>query len=709
MVSIDSIKEQIQKTYRQLIKSRSLTPRYGQRQMIAQITNELSKSENLESDAPICVIEAGTGTGKTLAYLISSIPLAKNYGHKVIISTATIALQEQVVLKDIPEILSSSEMSFTYAIAKGRRRYLCLSKLHMLLSGQDSLMALADLHDSDISDYLSSESELYESMLSKLESGSWHGDRDDWDSPVADKVWMPLTADRFQCTGQKCNYFRDCSFYKARDALDKVDCIVSNHDLVLTDLVMGGGAILPEPEKCFYIFDEAHHLPAKSNNHFSEFSNITGTQGWLEGLVKDFSQLRRHDFLNEKEHAVISDILNKLMKSLENMSPILEQFFDLKESINSYENKTLYTFHGGGVTDEICKMAEIIETYFSRFIAHLEVINENLMSLLDELPSPELKELIEAWCSNLGKILERANSNYSLWASYARVDSEQKPPRARWLTLTEVENNFEISLYSSPVLAAENLQEYLWVKCAGAVLTSATLSALGNFEMLNLKAGLPPHSTYLRIPSPFDFKNAAVFSVPKLNCEPSDSDNHTRLLTKAIPKLLSLTVGALMLFSSRKQMQDVRQCLSEQWQDLVLCQDDYTKSELLKYHRKRIDEGKGSIIFGLASFAEGVDLPGKYCESVLIAKIPFSLPNDPIEMTLASWIERHGQNPFMVLSVPEAAFKLVQASGRLIRNEYDKGRITLFDERIVNKRYGKMILNSLPPYRKEIFLEDLSD
>ena len=260
MVSIDSIKEQIQTTYRELIKSRRLTPRYGQRQMIAQITNELSKSENSESNAPICVIEAGTGTGKTLAYLISSIPLAKNYGHKVIISTATIALQEQVVLKDIPEILSSSEMSFTYAIAKGRRRYLCLSKLHMLLSGQDSLMALADFQDSNISDYLSSESELYESMLSKLKSGSWHGDRDDWDSPLADKVWMPLTADRFQCTGQKCNYFRDCSFYKARDALDKVDCIVSNHDLVLTDLVMGGGAILPEPEKCFYIFDEAHHL-----------------------------------------------------------------------------------------------------------------------------------------------------------------------------------------------------------------------------------------------------------------------------------------------------------------------------------------------------------------------------------------------------------------------------------------------------------------
>ena len=472
---------------------------------------------------------------------------------------------------------------------------------------------------------------------------------------------------------------------------------------------MGGGAILPEPEKCFYVFDEAHHLPVKSNNHFTEFSNIKGTQGWLEGLVKEFSQLKRHDFLAEEEYVVISGVLSNLIESFENISPVLEKVFDSEDSRNSYENKTLYTFHGGSVTDEISHMAENFETYFSRFIAHLEVISENLISLLDERPLPELKQLIEAWCANLGQILERANSNCSLWASYARVDSEEKPPKARWLTLTEVENSFEISLYSSPILAAENLKKYLWEKCAGAVLTSATLSALGNFEMLNLRAGLPSNSTYLRIQSPFDFKNSVIFSVPRLNCEPSDSDNHTRLLARAIPKLLSLTGGALMLFSSRKQMQDVLQCLSTQWRDLVLCQDDYTKTELLKYHRQRIDSGKGSIIFGLASFAEGVDLPGKYCENVLIAKIPFSLPNDPIEMTLASWIERHGQNPFMTLSVPDAAFKLVQACGRLIRNECDKGRITLFDERIVNKRYGKIILNSLPPYRKEIYLEDFSD
>ena len=180
-MSIESIKDQIQFTYRQLIKSQSLIPRYGQRQMIAQITNEMSKVQDPEVDTPICVIEAGTGPGKTLAYLLASLPLAKSYGYKVVISTATIALQEQVVFKDIPEILSGSDISFSYTIAKGRKRYLCLSKLHMLLSGQDSLMALADLHGESITDLLTTETELYESMLTKLESGVWHGDRDKWE------------------------------------------------------------------------------------------------------------------------------------------------------------------------------------------------------------------------------------------------------------------------------------------------------------------------------------------------------------------------------------------------------------------------------------------------------------------------------------------------------------------------------------------------
>ena len=150
-------------------------------------------------------------------------------------------------------------------------------------------------------------------------------------------------------------------------------------------------------------------------------------------------------------------------------------------------------------------------------------------------------------------------------------------------------------------------------------------------------------------------------------------------------------------------MLDVMRLLQEEWRDLVLCQDDFQKIQLIKYHSALIDTGKGSIIFGLSSFAEGIDLPGKYCTHVLIAKIPFAVPNDPIEMTLSAWVEQQGMNAFMTLAVPDAAFRLMQASGRLLRSETDTGRITLFDERIVNKSYGKQILDSLPPYRREIF------
>jgi ATP-dependent DNA helicase DinG len=280
-------------------------------------------------------------------------------------------------------------------------------------------------------------------------------------------------------------------------------------------------------------------------------------------------------------------------------------------------------------------------------------------------------------------------------------------PWARWLALQDSGNALDISLSCSPVLAASTLQEKLWRVCAGAVLTSATLSALGKFDVLQMRAGLPERTRYHRIASPFDYGKAASFIVPKLHCDPGNAQQHTDAIIRLLPRVLDRQEGALMLFSSRRQMQDVLEGLPREWREIILCQDDYQKAQLLKFHRQRIDRGDPSIIFGLASFAEGVDLPGKYCEHVLIAKIPFAVPNDPIEATLAQWIEQRGGNAFMSLSVPEAAFKLVQAAGRLLRNETDTGRITLFDERIVSKFYGAAIFDSMPPYRREIFPAEL--
>lgn len=703
----DEVKARIQSVYRQLLKSRELTPRYGQRQMIAEIANTLGVlASDAEQPAPVCVIEAGTGTGKTLAYLLAVIPLAQALDMKVVVATATVALQEQVTLKDIPELLQGSDLQFRYALAKGRGRYVCLSKLDMLLQGNDSMQALMDLYGEELlNDSQGGDRALYEKMLESLSAGEWQGDRDDWPQPVSDADWLPVTVDNAQCMGPKCSNFRSCCFYQARDSMDKADCIIANHDLVLADLALGGGVILPDPAESIYIFDEAHHLPLKSNNHFASFTRIKASSAWLERTEPMLVRLQHDGLMKQSQQESLQVLIRAAREGLDAAYVLLEQTVAELESIDRYENRAQHAFKLGVVPAAIQDIAANLANLFTRLHAGLLDIAADLKLGMEEGADGKRRLLAEHWFPLIGSNCKRAEACQALWLSYAASDPAGKAPYARWLSMNENGAFPDIALSSSPVLAAENLQQRLWQSCAGAVLTSATLSALGAFDMLTLRAGLPENTRYLSIPSPFDFNNNAVLRIPRMHCDPSQTEAHTDYIAKALPKLLQPDSAALMLFSSRRQMQDVMQLLPREWQDRVLCQDDYQKAQLLKYHRQRVDKGEGSLIFGLASFAEGVDLPGKYCTHVLIAKIPFAVPNDPIEMTLSDWIEQQGKNAFMTLAVPDAAFRLVQASGRLLRSESDTGQITLFDERLVNRRYGTAILDSLPPYRRDLLCD----
>lgn len=703
----DEVKNDIQSAYRQLLKSRELTPRYGQRLMIAEIAKTLSSlAAEDSSEPPICVVEAGTGTGKTLAYVLAVLPLAKALDYKVVIATATVALQEQVVYKDLPEIMAGSELAFSYSLAKGRGRYLCLAKLDMLLRGNDSMQAMMDLYSEELDDPSAGDHALYEKMLEELSAGKWKGDRDDWKSALSDTDWKPVTVDNAQCMGSKCAHFRNCCFYQARDSMDKADCIVGNHDLVLADLALGGGVILPEPKKCIYIFDEAHHLPLKSRNHFSAFTRIKMSSSWLERAETLSLGLQKDGFVDAASQKSLQELLRSTREQLDHAWLLLEQILQSSDQADGYDNRIQHAFKLGVVPTEIQSLAEDLENQYSRIASVFKGISDELKEAMEEGGDVKRRQLAEQWFPLIGSQLKRAEANLDLWESYAVSDPEDKAPYARWLSHNSNENFTDIGLSSSPVLAADNLQQRLWENCAAAVLTSATLSALGNFDMLKMRAGLPEHTHYLRILSPFDFAGCASLVIPKMNCDPSDFERHTQAIVKALPEMVDTSAASLMLFSSRRQMQEVMQLLPAEWGELILCQDDFQKSQLLKYHRQRVDKGEGSVIFGLSSFAEGVDLPGEYCTHVLIAKIPFAVPNDPIEMTLSEWIEQKGLNPFMTLAVPDAAFRLVQASGRLLRNENDSGKITLFDERIVNRRYGKTILDSMPPYRREIFQDE---
>ena len=256
----DNIKGDIQTAYRQFLRERELTPRYGQKLMIATIANTLSAIEtddqgNRMGDQPhLCVIEAGTGTGKTLAYLLAALPIALALEKTLVISTATIALQEQIVHKDLPEVEKHTGLSFSFTLAKGRGRYLCLSKLERILlnTATDQGVSGSLFGDMGADDPLPVSEEalpVYRTMVDALAAGEWDGDRDNWPTEIEQSIWTPVTTNYHQCTGRQCTNVSTCSFFKAREDMDDHTCIVANHDLVLADLVLGGGAILPPPRR----------------------------------------------------------------------------------------------------------------------------------------------------------------------------------------------------------------------------------------------------------------------------------------------------------------------------------------------------------------------------------------------------------------------------------------------------------------------------
>ncbi len=714
----DDVKQAIQQAYSRFLEVNDWQPRLGQRQMIAEIARTLG---NIASDAEghrdesadnahICVVEAGTGTGKTIAYCLATIPIAKKLEKTLVISTATVALQEQIVYKDLPAISRHADLPFDFALAKGRSRYLCPAKLDTQLedASHDPTLALYPDEVPLVND--AQTTELFHSMAGEMAAGKWDGDRDSWPRHIEQSDWVKVTTDHNQCAGRRCAYISQCPFFKARDTLQGVDVVVANHDLVLADLSLGGGAILPEPEQALYVFDEGHHLADKAINHFAFHGRVQGTVKWLQQSGKSLASMA-------KVVGVIGSVGQQLEKITEitdaTQSSLLQAYHWLEDSIDfdsgddgQYQRSRRFRFPFGVVPDELQQQAEILSQQFLRLAGLWADVVEQLKDALDDDFTGTPKHEIELWYPAAGLSQARADSAFGLWRSFATPDEAGDLPTARWVALRDgsgenASGNIDFELCSSPIQSAHTLSDTLWKRAYGAVVTSATLTALNSFDRFCRQSGTPANASYLTIPSPFDFSRA-VFCIPPLQVEPSDTKGHTDALVGFLQDHVDSQSGCLVLFSSRRQMEDVFYGLDRDWQKRILLQGDLSKQEMINEHKKRVDAGEGSVLFGLASFAEGVDLPGDYCRHVVIAKIPFAVPDDPVEEALAEWVEQGGGNAFMEISVPDAAMKLVQACGRLLRNENDSGTITLLDKRIVSKRYGKMMLESLPPFTRQL-------
>ncbi|MGI9286318.1 MAG: ATP-dependent DNA helicase DinG [Pseudomonadales bacterium] len=701
----DELKKTIQAAYSNWLTSHGFSARYGQRLMIADIANILAQdvSDNHDSER-ICVVEAGTGIGKTVAYILAAIPIARALNKKLVIATATVALQEQLVLKDLPDLIQHSGLEFSFSLAKGRGRYLCLSKLDgVLKGGQQQTEFFAPYPDEGPGQNHPPALQLYENMLQTFLRGDWNGDRDDWSEPVDDRDWRVLTSDRSQCHNRRCSFVGECCFFQARDKMDDVDCVVTNHDLVLADLVLGGGAILPAPQDSIYIFDEAHHLSHKAVQHFSSSLRVNSTQKWLQQQANALEHMREQ-WPNAKNAArQLEDVVaisNELQPLLRELPELLDSYFSAQNDQPRDRRPLTHRFAAHSLPPELSMVSTQLQGQFKNLATQLAVLTEVVEKDMENATDEVGRRQLEEWYPALGAGVNRADAHERLFHYYAAAEQETIP-RAWWLTKSQFDATTDFGLHSAPLLAASYLQEMLWSPCYAAVLTSATLTALGKFDQLVMRSGIAARSHFRAIPSPFDFASNAIFEVPELACNPSDQDTHSTAIADYLHNE-KFSGGVLVLFSSRKQMRTVYELLRAELCDSVLMQDDYSKQALLSEHRRRIDANEPSVIFGLASFAEGIDLRGAYCTHVVIAKIPFAVPDDPVEEALAEWIEAQGRNAFIEISVPDAALKLVQACGRLLRAETDRGTVTLLDSRIVQKRYGRDLLASLPPFKQHI-------
>lgn len=716
----DAIKSEIQNSYSTFLKNRNLRSRHGQRLMVAQIARTLGQiktdTDGLRiSGNHVCAVEAGTGTGKTLAYLVASLPIAKALNKRIVVSTATVALQEQLIFKDLPDLQTHANIRFKYALAKGRSRYLCLSRLEQNLEGAEADQAQTTL--SLFEEYLQNSTNadtiaLYQSMAQHYLAGHWQGDRDSWRDSLEDPIWRRITTDHQQCTNRRCSNFSQCAFFKARNELDGADIIVANHDLVLADLSLGGGIVLPKPEETIYIFDEGHHLPDKAISHFAGSFRINASLQWLRLLKKSLTDLNTElgrDDLIARQLNQLPEILNGLEVELAECYRTLHEITQFELAADSQgrnQDRPIHRFEQGIVPEVLIAQALNLKISFAALCQKLEIIVKQLKEALDpDTNSPIGKAEAEQWLALATLLHSRAVAAWELWGVYAQPQAENTIPIARWVSLLNQQVDLDLEVACSPISAAGTLAQKLWQPCFAAVLSSATLTALGSFDRIKTRAGLPDDCACLVVPSPFDFQRNGILEIPVQACDPTQNDHHTQQIVKFIKTAISPKVGTLVLFSSRKQMKEVLEKLPEKMSANILVQDELTKQVLLERHKQRCDNQQGSIIFGLASFAEGIDLPGQYLEHVVITRIPFSVPDDPVEKTLSEWIESKGGNPFFQITVPDASIRLVQAAGRLLRTEQDKGKISLLDRRVVTKRYGKQLLDSLPPFQRVVLSE----
>jgi ATP-dependent DNA helicase DinG len=613
---------------------------------------------------------------------------------RVLISTATVALQEQLMGKDLPALAAATDKPFVYALAKGRGRYVCKVKLERLAgtgSGDEDLFeddfpvaALATASQQAIEER---RIQFYDHMATLLTSGQWDGDRDNLAQAPDGGDWAGVAAERHTCTARHCPKYKECSYYNARTRLAEANVIVANHDLVLATL---GLKTLPDLDNCLVVFDEGHHLPAVALDQFASSMDLSNLR-WLDKLPKTMQEVatRLHLHLGEDIQTVCSQLRTVLTQT---QKICLDMVHDSTEG----KDGTL-RFANGVLPESLSDPITQISAQATGLSRALEALGVDVKAIAKDDPAQGI--LCAQLYAKLGGIAPRLNA-VAATAQLLLEHGEQ--PLAKWLKAGTENGYLNLSAHACPMVPGDLLRQFLWSQVRGAVVTSASLTSCGSFDYFLQEAGLSGNRnvTSLEVSSPFDYSKQGTLTIVHTRAEPKQAEAYTAEMVELLMgDLKHVEHGALALFTSRAQMRAATLALPASLVDAVLVQGTLSRTRLLASHSARVEAGFPSILFGLQSFGEGLDLPGKLCETVFICKLPFAPPSEPVDEARAEWLRKMGRDPFSELVIPATAIKLLQWTGRAIRTEEDQAQVICYDKRLQLQSYGKRMLNGLPPYR----------
>jgi len=665
------------------------------------------------NDDEVLSVEAGTGTGKSLAYLVPALLWAKANHQRVVVSTHTINLQEQLITKDLPLLVERAGLACRTALVKGRGNYLCRRK-----AAQAEAQSLQLVED-----------DLQPELQQLLQWARHTSDGSLADLPVRPRfeVWEQVVSENDNCLRARCPFYSTCFFYTARRAAAAADLLVVNHHLLLADLALraeGGNytqnAVLPPSARV--IIDEAHHLEDVATAYFGShvsLGTITRALGRLhsrrhpgKGLLPALAlaldsvatpadALHAHGAARWIDQRLLPGSTSLAVDAEECFARVLDAFLELaeREATRPLAERA----------DEKVRVTEALrETRFWRFLEeHLTVLATRLdayagdmggvLERLDLL-SPDVDAQLRYLGTELGAIRGRLGAMAA--ALLAFIDED-----ARWCAWLEVRQRGHgeaaLSFHRAPIEVGPLLQGALFAPFATTVLTSATLAVNGAFDYLHARIGVdridpPERVRALRVESPFDFGRQALLLVPADLPEPT-APGHEAASHAAMRRILAITRGGtFLLFTAYAALNRAWDALAAELRATGLTplrQGELSRHVLLA----RFTREPGAVLFATDSFWEGVDVQGDALRCVVITRLPFRVPTEPLEQARVDAIMARGGDPFSERALPQAVLKLKQGFGRLIRSRSDRGCVVVLDSRLARKRYGRVFLESLPP------------